>query len=75
MSKGWPHAKQVRAKITAADSIKAAGQIIEEFAELLAKANITNRLPVGLDIDCRFRWDPKYEMDRRLDRGVGDDGT
>ena len=71
--KGWPHAKKVRAQITAADSIGAAGRVIEEFAELLAGAGITKRLPIGLDIDCRFRWDPKYEMDRRLDRGVGDD--
>jgi nifR3 family TIM-barrel protein len=88
--KGWPGAKKVRAAITQEESIAGASQLVLEFAEELARQGLTVRdtlLPDGGPElhggtegtqtkagTSRFVWDPKFEMDRQLDRGVGADG-
>jgi nifR3 family TIM-barrel protein len=74
-AKGWPGVKELRDKINLAESLEAARDLIEVFADQLHQQGCSDRLPVyQLDQENRFSWDPKWEMDRKLDRGVGDDG-
>lgn len=79
-AKGWPGAKKLRERINTAASIQDCLGMVHEFHGELAAAGITRRFPVaggcddeGASTGQRFVWDPKYEMDRKLDRGVGDD--
>jgi nifR3 family TIM-barrel protein len=81
-AKGWPGAKKLRERINTADSIADCQGMIRDFHADLVSSGITSRMPVtaGGDEDVasssggqRFVWDPKYDMDRKLDRGVGDD--
>jgi len=70
--KGWPGGKKVREQVVHAESLTAARELIEEFSENLLKQGIVRRLPLQSDsLEGRFHWDPKWEMDRKLDRGVG----
>ena len=81
-AKGWPGAKKLRERINTADSIADCEAMIREFHGELVVSGITSRLPVAFGGDeeagnpgsgQRFVWDPKYDMDRKLDRGVGDE--
>ena len=70
-AKGWPGAKVLREKINSASSVSGAMDLFDEFAgQVTAKARDTS----GDETEKRFQWEPKWEMDRKLDRGVGDDG-
>jgi nifR3 family TIM-barrel protein len=75
--KGWPGVKRIRESVTNAETIAMAKLVILEFADRLAQQNITHRLPLTFEQSegkgGRFLWDPKFDMDRKLDRGVGDD--
>lgn len=73
--KGWPGAKRLREELSQMDSLDRAKVLVEGFAEELARQGTLARLPITHDLapNSRFVWDPKFEMDRRLDRGVGDD--
>jgi len=72
--KGWPGAKRLREQLSQCVSLAAAREAIEAFADEMDRQGHLVRLPVTHeDAASRFHWDPKYEMDRRLDRGVGDD--
>ena len=73
--KGWPGAKRLREDLSKIDTLAQAGQLIAEYADSLVAQGVTERLPLTQDGDPeqRFVWDPKYDMDRKLDRGVGDD--
>ncbi|MDQ7051770.1 MAG: tRNA dihydrouridine synthase DusB [candidate division KSB1 bacterium] len=74
-TKGWPGSKHLREKINVADDLQEAIRLIENFATELEKRGVQQRLPVhDSGFHTRFVWDPKYDMDRQLDRGVGDDG-
>jgi nifR3 family TIM-barrel protein len=73
-AKGWPGAKRWRERLTSASDIAAATTMIHEFHAELVQSGATFRLAgSGSDEDRggRFVWDPKFEMDRGLDRGVG----
>lgn len=73
--KGWPGVKSIKDDITrSASNIDAKG-IIESFKNHLKKNGFDYRSEVHLSTERgeRFDWDPKWEMDRKLDRGVGDD--
>lgn len=84
--KGWAGAKRVRERITEVHDISAAVGILEEFAATMAaEAKASGRsddlVRFGVEEAAvqdqnsqRFQWDPKFEMDRQLDRGVGNDG-
>jgi len=75
--KGWPGAKRAREALSQLNSLDEAAALIDEFAASLARQGIMERRPVVPDDasgSSRFVWDPKFEMDRALDRGVGDDG-
>ena len=80
-AKGWPGAKKLRERINTSELIHDCLSMVQEFHAELVANGITHRFPVagGGDEDGaasggqRFVWDPKYDMDRQLDRGVGDD--
>lgn len=74
--KSWPGAKRVRDAVARVPSLQEAATLIKTFADELAAAGIHLR---AADQDSetspsRFRFDPKHDMDRQLDRGVGDEG-
>lgn len=74
-AKGWPGVKELRDRVNHTESLEDAHALICQFAEELASKGITHRIDTTKDdLDERFQWEPKYEMDRKLDRGVGDDG-
>ena len=72
--KGWPGAKRIREKVVAADSCSGAKQIIQAYYDQLCEGEVLNRIQEDQNLDSRFVWDPKFEMDRKLDRGVGHEG-
>ena len=72
--KGWPGAKKLREQLSHIESLEDAGALIDAFAAGITALGETLRLPVTHEQqEGRFVWDPKYEMDRKLDRGVGDE--
>lgn len=72
--KGWPGARKVRAVINDVNDLDVAKSLITAFAEDLAKDGARARSAGHEDdTEVRFEWDPKYEMDRRHDRGVGNE--
>ena len=74
-AKGWPGVKVLREKMNVSESLQAALDLVHQFADHLKEKGIDRRFDVtNSDTETRFVWDPKYDMDRKLDRGVGDDG-
>jgi tRNA-dihydrouridine synthase B len=73
-AKGWPEAKKLREAISQLGRISEAKELIHQFAEQWAQQGHQFRIEsASLSHGSRFQWDPKYEMDRSLDRGIGDD--
>lgn len=73
-AKGWSGVKVLREKINTAASLSDAMAVIEQFAEnLVEKGELLRKEISPSATEGRFAWDPKWDMDRRLDRGVGDD--
>lgn len=70
--KGWPGAKEVRNRITQVQDLKEAIHIISDFKDKLFSEGILLRASVAdpHDPTQRFLWDPKFDMDRKLDRGA-----
>jgi tRNA-dihydrouridine synthase B len=74
-AKGWPAAKKLRESINQTGKLSDCKLLIQEFAEEQRNAGMTVRQTVWpQDQEQRFSFDPKWDMDRALDRGVGDDG-
>ena len=74
-AKGWPAAKRLREAISHTGKLSDCANLVREFAAEQRKAGVSVRSTVWpMDLVNRFQWDPKYDMDRALDRGVGDDG-
>ncbi len=76
-AKGWPGVKPLREQINTCESMAGMVSILEAFAAEVRAAGRLVRQPLTSGYngtEGRFVWDPKYEMDRRLDRGIGDDG-
>ena len=74
-AKGWPAAKRLREAISHTGKLSDCANLVREFAVEQRKAGVSVRSTVWpMDLENRFQWDPKYDMDRALDRGVGDDG-
>lgn len=73
--KGWPGVKALKDEITRSSSNLDAKDIIMAYKEKLSRDGYSFRSEVDLSTEQgdRFVWDPKWEMDRKLDRGVGDD--
>lgn len=74
-ARGWPGVKKLREEVNSAESLVHAEQIIESFVARLREEGVTVRDERDdATTEQRFNWDPKYDMDRTLDRGVGEDG-
>ncbi len=72
--KGWPGAKKLRSELSSVSCLKTATELVHQFVRDLTTQGVTLRLPVTHDAPGeRFSYDPKYDMDRKLDRGVGDE--
>lgn len=74
--KGWPNARMIRDQITSIGDLDDVQYLLEKYVEKLRKDGISKRDSVSLSetSEIRFKWDPKYDMDRSLDRGVGHEG-
>ncbi len=75
-AKGWNGVKPFREAVNNAASLRDAGSMVREFAAQLRARGYTLRSHIVQgEAEARFSssWDPKYDMDRQLDRGVGDD--
>jgi tRNA-dihydrouridine synthase B len=74
-AKGWPAAKKLRESINQTGKLSDCKILIQEFAREQRDAGMSVRQTVWpQDQEQRFAFDPKWDMDRKLDRGVGDDG-
>lgn len=74
-AKGWPAGKKLREAISQTGKISDCYELVRNFANELREQGVEFRAQVWpSDQENRFLWDPKYDMDRQLDRGVGDDG-
>lgn len=74
-AKGWPAGKTLREAISQTGKISDCLQLVRDFASDLRASGVMERAQVWpSDQNNRFQWDPKFDMDRQLDRGVGDDG-
>ena len=74
-AKGWPAGKKLREAISQTGKISDCYELVQGFARELREQGVALRSQVWpSDQENRFLWDPKYDMDRQLDRGVGDDG-
>jgi nifR3 family TIM-barrel protein len=72
--KGWQGAKRLREQLGQNQSMSEARAALSEFAAELGRIAQDVRHEIAQESGTtRFRWDPKFEMDRQLDRGVGDD--
>jgi tRNA-dihydrouridine synthase B len=73
-AKGWNGVKAFREAVNDAASLLDARAMVLAFTQGLRERGVTHRSSIVQgEADTRFAWDPKYEMDRKLDRGVGDD--
>jgi tRNA-dihydrouridine synthase len=72
-TKGWPGAKKVREQMAVMHSLDDICRLLEGFYQSLVAAGIERRDPPYGETGAasgRFSWDPKFDMDRRLDRGA-----
>jgi tRNA-dihydrouridine synthase B len=74
-AKGFPGIKSLRDHLNRVESLSTARDILTDFA----KSGISPDTPRFAWVESesqsqKHMYDPKYEMDRQLDRGVGDEG-
>lgn len=68
-SKGFPNSRTLREQIGHLENYGDTFSLLKKYV-----AGIPKSTPRFLNETKEFHQDPKYEMDRVLDRGVGDDG-
>ena len=73
-AKGWNGVKTFRESVNGAASLSDARAMVLEFTRGLRERGVSHRSSIVQgESDTKFAWDPKFDMDRQLDRGVGDD--
>jgi tRNA-dihydrouridine synthase B len=73
--RGWVGGRAVRESINHAESLRDAVAIIRQFSQEIRQSECRLRAPVSKAADDQqFNWDPKFDMSRELDRGVGHEG-
>ena len=72
-AKGWPGSKILRDSVNRETCWRRAREYVGSFAEQLTVPARSLAI-ASEDVTGRFTWDPKFDMDRQLDRGVGEDG-
>ncbi|KAB8040609.1 hypothetical protein GCL60_01425 [Silvanigrella paludirubra] len=70
-TKGFPSSKGVRDLLNRVEDLTQAREILKDYALRTPKDFIRF---TGFSQEITSDYDPKYEMDRNLDRGVGDEG-
>ncbi|KAB8033409.1 tRNA dihydrouridine synthase [Fluviispira multicolorata] len=70
-SKGFPASKSLRDVLNRVEDLNDARALLKNYAANTPKDFIRY---AGSNTDLSSDYDPKYEMDRKLDRGVGDEG-
>lgn len=70
--KGWPGSRKLREFINQLSDLDQAPAVLEEAVALWQSQGVESRANVTLEGEGsgRFQWDPKWEMDRVLDRGA-----
>ncbi|MFK7824461.1 MAG: tRNA dihydrouridine synthase DusB [Oligoflexales bacterium] len=73
---GWPHARKIREQIGNTESLSAVKTALDEYVKQLGSEGVFERYQTQQQSqdNSRFLWNPVYDMDRKLDRGIGDDG-
>ncbi len=71
---GWPGARKLRDEIVRFHSWTLAEELLHKFVDDLKLQGVGERTPIHYESENRFVWDPKFDMDRELDRGVSGDG-
>lgn len=73
-AKGWHEAKRFKEQVSFVTCWDKARAHLEDFANEMQKKGILNRrLSIDEQTENRFIWDPKFEMNREFDQGVGCD--
>jgi len=70
-TKGFPSSKGIRDLLNRVEDLAQAREILKDYALRTPKDFIRF---TGFSQEITKDYDPKYEMDRNLDRGVGDEG-
>ena len=73
-AKGFPGIKSLREHLNRIESLDAARDILSSFAKTLSHQTPRFAWCENEQSSPKHDYDPKYEMDRQLDRGVGDEG-
>lgn len=70
--RGWPQAKSLKEALTQTTDLTDAAAMVRQFVSELRLQGVSERASAhGNQSASHFSWDPKFEMDRALDRGVG----
>lgn len=70
--KGFPGAKALRDRLNTTEQLDDARAVLKEFSGRTPAS--LKRFSQERETAPNHEYDPKYEMDRKLDRGVGDEG-
>lgn len=73
-AKGFPGIKALRDHLNRVDSLASAREILNSYAKTLSAQTPRFIWTENESGAQKHMYDPKYEMDRQLDRGVGDEG-
>ncbi|MDD9951975.1 MAG: tRNA-dihydrouridine synthase [Zetaproteobacteria bacterium] len=73
---GWPGAKPFKQRVNTATCFSEFTEITQQFTERLIEAHVPARQVAQPQLSQQdpSSWDPKFEMDRKLDRGVSQIG-
>ena len=70
---GFPYSHRLREQINQVSSLPEARAMIRQYVSD-GPADLRRYTATGSAAKANHRYDPKYDMDRTLDRGVGEDG-
>lgn len=78
-AKGFPNSKSARHTLNQVESLEQAREVLLQFknevpAHFVRFDGFSEENSAILGENSKYSYDPKYEMDRELDRGVGDEG-
>jgi tRNA-dihydrouridine synthase B len=71
--KGWPDARRIREQMASIATMGQIHQLLDDYHRDLSSRGVEFRQPPRPQLETG-EWDPKFDMDRSLDRGVGDEG-
>lgn len=70
-AKGFPESKSLRDQLNQVETLEQARLILKDYTKKVPPGFVRYE---GFSSHLTSDYDPKYEMDRQLDRGVGDEG-